>query len=452
MMIYKNFRILIVIRVLIIIVSAFLLVYLIENTEYLVSSGILILLIIIQIYGLVRYVDKTNQRLSHFLESIKYSDFTSSYSEKGKGKSFDKLNSAFNDVIQKFNLARSAEEEHFYYLQTVVQHVKIGILAYKRNGEVDLYNNAAKIIFKITNLKNINELGIIDPNLPELLLKLEAGDNHLYKLLIDNEIQQLSIFASEFRMKGEEYILISLQNIHSELEEKEIESWQKLIRVLTHEIMNSITPISSLASTVKELLADEDGSPSSLESIDSETIESVHEALKTIESRSLGLLNFVDVYRNLTRIPKPNFRYYKIKDLFNRVEQLLFPNVCEMKIDCKCEVYPEDLKLTADPDLLEQVLINLLINAFDAVKAVEKPIVRMRASVLPNGKICIEISDNGHGIKPDIIDKIFIPFFTSKKQGSGIGLSLSRQIMHLHKGKITVNSEADSGTIFRLTF
>ncbi len=451
-MVYKNFRLIIIFRILLIIASAFLLVYLVYRTTYVVSTVILSILIVFQIYALVRYVDKTNQRLAHFLESIKFSDFTSSYSDKGKGKSFNRLNSAFNEVIRKFNKTRLAEEEHFNYLQTVVQHVKIGILAYKRNGDVDLYNNTAKNIFKISNLKNIKELKDVDPNLMELLLKIEAGDNHLYKLFIDNEIQQLSVYASEFRLKGEEYILISMQNIYSELEEKEIESWQKLIRVLTHEIMNSITPISSLASTVKELLAEEDGSPSSLENIDAETIESVHEALKTIESRSMGLLNFVDVYRNLTRIPKPNFRHYKIRDLFDKVEQLLVPKLKELNIDCKCEVYPEDLKLTADPDLLEQVLINLLINAIDAVAKTEKPIVRVQASVLPSGKICIEIRDNGQGIKPDIIDKIFIPFFTSKKGGSGIGLSLSRQIMHLHKGKISVNSQVDSGTIFRLTF
>jgi len=451
-MVYKNFRLIIIFRILLIIASAFLLVYLVYRTTYVVSTIILSTLIVFQIYALVRYVDKTNQRLAHFLESIKFSDFTSSYSDKGKGKSFNRLNSAFNEVIRKFNKTRLAEEEHFNYLQTVVQHVKIGILAYKRNGDVDLYNNTAKNIFKISNLKNIKELKDVDPNLMELLLKIEAGDNHLYKLFIDNEIQQLSVYASEFRLKGEEYILISMQNIYSELEEKEIESWQKLIRVLTHEIMNSITPISSLASTVKELLAEEDGSPSSLENIDAETIESVHEALKTIESRSMGLLNFVDVYRNLTRIPKPNFRHYKIRDLFDKVEQLLVPKLKELNIDCKCEVYPEDLKLTADPDLLEQVLINLLINAIDAVAKTEKPIVRVQASVLPSGKICIEIRDNGQGIKPDIIDKIFIPFFTSKKGGSGIGLSLSRQIMHLHKGKISVNSQVDSGTIFRLTF
>ena len=451
-MVYKNFRLIIIFRILLIIASAFLLVYLVYRTTYVVSTIILSILIVFQIYALVRYVDKTNQRLAHFLESIKFSDFTSSYSDKGKGKSFNRLNSAFNEVIRKFNKTRLAEEEHFNYLQTVVQHVKIGILAYKRNGDVDLYNNTAKNIFKISNLKNIKELKDVDPNLMELLLKIEAGDNHLYKLFIDNEIQQLSVYASEFRLKGEEYILISMQNIYSELEEKEIESWQKLIRVLTHEIMNSITPISSLASTVKELLADEDGSPSNLENIDAETIESVHEALKTIESRSMGLLNFVDVYRNLTRIPKPNFRHYKIRDLFDKVEQLLVPKLKELDIDCKCEVYPEDLKLTADPDLLEQVLINLLINAIDAVANTEKPIVRVQASVLPSGKICIEIRDNGQGIKPDIIDKIFIPFFTSKKGGSGIGLSLSRQIMHLHKGKISVNSQVDSGTIFRLTF
>jgi signal transduction histidine kinase len=253
-------------------------------------------------------------------------------------------------------------------------------------------------------------------------------------------------------MRGEEFLLVSLQNISSELEEKEIESWQKLIRVLTHEIMNSITPISSLASTVREMLLTETNNEAFLRELDDDDIDNVKQALTTIEGRSHGLLNFVETYRNLTRIPRPNFRYFTILILFDRIQVLLKPKMDKYNINCSLKVYPDELMITADPDLIEQVFINLLLNAIDAVKEKPQPEITVTASVNANNRINIDFYDNGYGIKPDILDKVFMPFFTSKKEGSGIGLSLSRQIMHLHKGSISVKSVPGEGTIFKLVF
>ena len=186
--------------------------------------------------------------------------------------------------------------------------------------------------------------------------------------------------------------------------------------------------------------------------MDEEDIENVESALQTIKNRSEGLLNFVDIYRNLTRIPQPNFRYFKIREAFERIEQLMQPKIEQLNITCNCKVYPDDLMLTADPDLTDQVFINLVLNAIDAVKSAENPEVSLIAYNNQNNRTIVEVADNGSGIKPDIIDKIFMPFFTSKKDGSGIGLSLSRQIMHLHKGSISVKSKPDEGTVFTLTF
>jgi nitrogen fixation/metabolism regulation signal transduction histidine kinase len=194
----------------------------------------------------------------------------------------------------------------------VVQHVTVGIIVFRHDGKVDVFNNAIKKILKINHLRYIHELSSINNEFPDLLLNLKAGDKTLYKLFIDGEITQLSINATEFKMRGEAYVLVSLQNIHSELEEKEIESWQRLIRVLTHEIMNSITPISSLAATIQEMLVDEQTNTINVERLEAEDLESIHSAMATIESRSRGLLNFVEIYRNLTRIPKPNFRHFKV--------------------------------------------------------------------------------------------------------------------------------------------
>jgi signal transduction histidine kinase len=216
--------------------------------------------------------------------------------------------------------------------------------------------------------------------------------------------------------------------------------------------MNSITPISSLASTVHEMMVTGTDEKRQLRTLDEDDLESIDHALTTIRNRSQGLLNFVDIYRNLTRIPKPNFRYLPVKEALERNEQLLKPKLEVQNIACHCKVYPEDLMLTADPDLLDQVIINLILNAIDAVKNSENPVITLTAYNNQSNRTTIEVSDNGTGIKPDIIDKIFMPFFTSKKEGSGIGLSLSRQIMHLHKGTITVKSRVNEGSVFTLLF
>ncbi len=451
-MVFKSFRLNVIIRVILLIISVLLLVYLFFNTRYTVSAVILGLLVFYQIFTLIMYVEQTNRKLTGFLQSIRHADFSTSFTEQGLGKSFEELNNSFNEVISEFKKYRSEREEHLNYLLTVIQHVSIGMIAYTADGKVDQYNKAVSDLFKIKHIKNITDLKKVKDDLPEQLLKMKAGSKMLVKVFVDDELLQLSINATQFKMRGEEFTLISLQNIHNELEEKEIESWQKLIRVLTHEIMNSITPISSLAGTVRGMLLDETHEELvKMNQLDDDDVESVQSALNTIEKRSQGLLNFVEIYRNLTRIPKPNFRYFKVRQIFENAEQLLMPKIEQLNIDCSYKIMPDELMITADPDLVDQVIINLMLNAIDAVKDNEKPIIRMVASEV-NNKIKIEIRDNGYGIKPDIMDKIFMPFFTSKTHGSGIGLSLSRQIMHLHKGNISVRSKPDEGTIFTLTF
>ena len=451
-MVYNRFRFLVVARIILLTLSIFLLVYLAEFEKYLISLLILGALIIAQVISAIRFVENTNKKLGKFLESIRHADFATSFSDKGMGKSFEGLNNEFNQIINEFKRYRAEKEEHFNYLQTVVQHVSIGIISFTRDGKVDIINTAGKRLFKISNLRYIDDLKLIKKDLPEMLYKMKAGDNTLIKLFIKDELLQLSVYATEFRMRGQEYTLIALQNIHAELEEKEIESWQKLIRVLTHEIMNSITPISSLASTVQEMMFVDPEADLSLKKLDQEDMEGIGSALKTIQKRSQGLLNFVEIYRNLTRIPKPNFRYFEVKEIFERSSELMKPKMDNHKIQCTAKVMPNDLKITADPDLIDQVIINLMLNAIDAVSEIQNPQIFIMAYKNDSGRVLIEISDNGSGIKPDILDKIFMPFFTSKKTGSGIGLSLSRQIMSLHKGAISVRSTPKDGTTFTLTF
>lgn len=451
-MAYRSFRIGVVTRTLILVVALSATMWLLHISNHMVSGFIMLLVDLLLIVDLIRYVERTNRRLATFLDSIRHSDFASSFSDKGKGKSFEALSKAFNEVINDFKKTRAEKEENFNYLQTVVQHVSIGIIAFRKDGKVDLLNNAAKRLLKISNLRYIRDLASVKSDLPELLLQMKAGDKNLVKIFLEDELLQLSIYATEFRMRGEEYVLISLQNISAELDEKEVESWQKLIRVLTHEIMNSITPISSLVSTTRQMLYDNEESEIVMNHLDAEDQENVLMALKTIQNRSQGLLNFVEIYRNLTRIPKPNFRYFAVKEIFERAEILMNPKFEQLGIRFATKILPADLMITADPDLIDQVTINLLLNAIDAVKDRPDPQISMIATQNLNGRITIDVSDNGVGIKPDILDKIFMPFFTSKRDGNGIGLSVSRQMMYLHKGNITVKSKPGEGSVFTLTF
>lgn len=451
-MVYKRFRLQIVIRVMVISATLFFIFFLYQKPAYLVSTILLGLVFIAQVISLIRYTEQTNRKLARFFESIRHADFATSFSENELGKSFEELNNEFNQVIAAFNQNKTEKEEHFNYLLTVIQHVSIGIIVFKRDGKVDVFNNAVKRLLRINRLRKISHLRDVSEDLPEKLLSMKAGDKSLVKLFVDDELLQLSMHATEFKMRGEEYILVSFQDIHPELEQKEIESWQKLIRVLTHEIMNSITPISSLAATIKDILDERQSHFTPRDEQETEDIDSVMQAVNTIENRSKGLLNFVELYRNLTRIPKPNFRHFTVNQLFETTLELMNPKMEKINIKCSSRIYPNDLKILADPDLIEQVLINLMLNAIDAVSGVEKPHITIVASVNLNNRTTIEIADNGKGISQDILDKIFMPFFTSKKTGSGIGLSLSRQIMQMHKGTISVRSKPGEGAIFTMIF
>jgi signal transduction histidine kinase len=281
---------------------------------------------------------------------------------------------------------------------------------------------------------------------------VRPGEKSLVKLEVHGEFLQLVMYATEIRLHGQSQKLVSIQNIQSELDEKEMEAWQKLVRVLTHEIMNSLTPISSLASTVNGMLRPETQNGLTQKELTVDAMRDVRGAVETIEKRSQGLLHFVDAYRNLARIPRPNFGIVPVADLFRRVEQLMQERFSSAQISFSKHVDPTSLELTADAELIEQVLINLVRNAMDAVMDRNDSSIALAGRIGENGRVIIEVTDNGIGIPKDVQDRIFVPFFTTKPNGSGIGLSLSRQIMRLHRGSISVNSEPGRQTAFTLRF
>lgn len=451
-MVYRRFRINLIVRILLLSLFLCLFFILLFRTQLFAALFITAVLSVYQIYSLIRYVETTNRDLSRFFDTIKYEDFSQTFKDDGRGRSFSELRTAFNDVCDAFRKARSEKEQHYHYLQTVVQHIGVGLIAFRRNGDVELINTAAKRLLKVPRLKNVKSLENFSASLVEKLLQLRSKERALVKVYDDGELLYLALYATEFKIGGEDISLVSIQNIQSELEKTEIEAWQKLIRVLTHEIMNSITPISSLASTMSELIGEDASGLSPDSESEQETLDDMRQAIKTIQKRSQGLLHFVDAYRNLTLIPQPSFQIFPLQELFERVVKLMQTNIEEKGIDFKTTVEPRSLELTADPELIEQVLINLLLNALQALDQKQTPRIWLDARLDDRGRIIIQVIDNGPGISKENLDKIFIPFFSTKDGGSGIGLSFSRQIMRLHKGSINAHSVPDEQTTFTLRF
>jgi len=451
-MVFNRFRINCIVRILLIGASICLFFFLLFRSNLYTALFILGIIILFQIFDLIRYVEKTNRDLARFFESIKYGDFSQTFRDKGFGPSFDALKDAYSDVVTAFRKTRSEKEEHFQYLQTIVQHVGVGLIAFQPDGEVELINTTAKRLLRVPRLKNIKSLESLSKTLVMTMLRLKSRESALVKVEDENELLHLALYATEFKLRGQKFSLVSIQDIHSELEEKEMEAWQKLIRVLTHEIMNSITPIASLTSTVSGLIQDTYGKKMTQKKLKNEALEDIQQALKTIHKRSQGLLHFVDAYRNLALIPKPNFQIFPIKELFDRVRKLMQSNISENSIRLKVSVDPETLELTADPELTEQVLINLMLNAFQAVEGRKNAKIELNGLMDGRGRVIIQVVDNGPGIPHENLEKIFIPFFSTKEEGSGIGLSLSRQIIRLHNGSIGVHSEPNVQTIFTLRF
>ena len=449
-MIIKNFIINCSLRVALLTATIGLSFYLFLHSKILIAGIFTALIAIGQAIALIRYVTQTNHDVNRLISSIRYSDFSQSFSSNIEGAGFDSLAQSLNDVIIEFQRTKLEKEEQYQFLQTIIDHVGIGLIAFQPDGTVELFNNAAKRLLKVPVLRNIENLTSVDPHLVDTIRKLSTGENQLFKLQQEDGLVQLSLYATGFVSKRRRLILVAMQNIQNELEEREMRAWQNLIRVLTHEIMNSIAPISSLASTANELLASDCQVES--EGTQAEKFRDVCDAIETIEKRSKGLINFIEKYRELTRIPQPQFKIVRVGDLIERVKSLMTEQMAQHTIEFGTGVDPVNLEITADPALIEQVLINLCKNAVEAIVTAEQPKIELMAGTGSQGNPVIKVIDNGRGIPDEVLERIFIPFFTTKQKGSGIGLSLSRQIMRLHKGTLSVESRPGLSTVFTLRF
>jgi two-component system, NtrC family, nitrogen regulation sensor histidine kinase NtrY len=449
-MVFNNFRLNIAIRAIFLSLSIALEMWLLMSTTFYLTVCVVAFVVVVEVVSMIRFLERTNDIVTRYFQSAKHGDVLSTASLRRQGKSFDQLFAALDEMLDEFRKARSLTEEHYQSLQTVIQHIGFGLISFRQDGEVGLMNGAARRLLQTHQLANIRSLASQDASLVDKLLHLKSGDKALVRFDREGEILQLAIHATEYRLGEHHYTLVSLQNIGAELEENEMEAWQNLIRVLTHEIMNSITPISSLASTVNQLLVAESNDNGG--EVPAETMNDIRAAVGTIEKRSQGLLHFVDAYRHLTHIPRPAFRQCLITELFSRVQTLMQSQLEEAHITWTTNTQPENLELSIDPDLIEQVLINLIRNAIQSMACQSEKWLALSARVDETGRVWIEVTDNGPGIPREIQQRIFIPFFTTKEDGSGIGLSLSRQIMRLHGGTITCRSSEGQGTTFALKF
>lgn len=440
----KNFRLNIILRVVLLGFLAIVLAFVITNTEWLFTPLFLALLLIGLVVNLIIYVDKVNNELSQFLYNIKQGGFTSLIKESSSGG--HKLTDVFNEVINEFKKVSIEKESHYQYLKTLNENIGISIISFKENGAIALMNPSAKALLKKPYLKKINELEQVDQHLYQVINKMKPGQREVVKSFIAGEMVHLSIQLKKFIVQEEKFNVLLLQNIHSEMEQKEVEAWQKLISVLTHEIMNSVTPIASLSTAVNQQL----DHVNSVDDLDQEDRRDILTSLQTIENRSKGLLKFVNAYKEFAKTPELHLSKTDLVNMINRICDLLKPDLDKHNITLIKEFKIKELCLRIDHELIEQVLINLIKNAIEVLEDNPAGIIRIDLIKVEYQKVQLKIIDNGPGIEKEMLDKVFIPFFTTKKKGTGIGLSFARQVLKLHGGSISVHSEVGKGTGFTL--
>jgi len=400
---------------------------------------------------LIEYLDRSHHNIAAFLDSIQFDDLSYSFKTQSDDPSVMRLHRELNEALSKLRSARSEKDSEFLFYRNIVMHVGIGLIIFKENGKIEIYNSAARRLLKVSRPEYVRDLNEVSEQLVNVFERLKTGGRELLRIRIGDEFVQLSIYAIELTLRGENVKLISVQNIQNELDEKEMEAWQNLVRVLTHEIMNSVTPISSLAGIVEEEIKPHTTGENGV-ALTTDQLSDIHLSLQTISKRSEGLIQFVKEFRSLTSVPKPKPAQIQVRELLEELTMLHRKDLSENNIDLKISVYPEDLTLTADKNMIEQVLINLLKNAIQSFDDQLEKRIELRAYLNEKSRTIVSITDNGSGIDPEALEKIFIPFFTTKKNGSGIGLSLSRQIMRQHHGSLTVKSTVGKGTEFAMRF
>jgi nitrogen fixation/metabolism regulation signal transduction histidine kinase len=449
----NKFYIGIIVRVILIVFSALLLAFLSFKTNYFYSITSLFIIIALETWNLINYILKRRNDLKRMLEYIKENNPTM-YFSPSRVHPFNELGYFLNEISDIVRNVRIDKENQLRYTQYIVQHVGIGLIAFDQNGKVEIVNQAAKDILNLQVLNSIDALDKVKSGLTDIVKKMNLNEQKVIALNSGKEIKHLAFKMSIFKIAHKEIKLISFQDIKNELDEREMDSWQKLIRVLTHEIINSITPVTSLSGTISGFYK-KNNSLLNASNISDNTIQQTVTGLDLIEERGKSLLDFVSKFRSLTKLPIPKFEEVCIADLINGIVILKKDELGKEGISLNFNTNNNDITILCDKNLIEHVLINLINNAKDAIINNLQPnskSLEIISWLKENQHPAISIKDNGNGIPENLIQEIFIPFFTTKEQGSGIGLSLARQIMRLHGGTISVHSIPYKETSFTLTF
>jgi len=440
-MVFKRFYIQIIIRILSILVFCIWFGFEFHDPPNFFTLIFLGSLIIIQVLLLIRFVNRTNRELSKFFISLRDKDSSLKLSPDDQHGTFHELAEILQKTADMLKDARIEREKQDRYLQFIIEHVDIGLLSFQETGKIVHYNPAARKLLRMEHLSGLELLNNIYPEFKQILMDLSPGKSILIKIPYENEMFQLLIRSTEFIFEEEKLRLISLQDVRQEMDAQELQSWQRLIKVLNHEVMNSLTPISTLTHAIRK-------SASELKQGKDDIIKNAD----LIQERSISLVNFIKKYRDITRIEKLSLRKVIIREIFIKITEFLSKELSLKKITCRISIVPNNLELLCDPDLIEQLLINLMINSIESLSESSSPVIKLHAFHEKNSNVVIQVWDNGRGIPEDKLNEIFTPFYSTKKDGTGIGLSFARQIILLHKGNISVKSIPGKETIFTLRF
>ncbi|MDB5024701.1 MAG: hypothetical protein JWP78_2456 [Mucilaginibacter sp.] len=447
-MIFKRYEWRLLLRVLILFIT-------LAATSIIAVQGLYLYLVIAcpllvyELIDMIRFQKKAQDEVSQFVESIHYRDFSRHFDVRKAPTELKPLRKGFNEINTTFKLISRERETQYHYLQKILELVDTGILSYEyETGETGWINEAFKNLIGIPYIKTIYSLEKREEQLYKEIINVKPGESKVITITRNQQLVKILINASVLRSDDKVYKLVAFQNVSEALDETESRAWQKLLSVMTHEIMNSVAPISSLADTLKNRLQ----SPEIANSPVSSQLEDLELGIDTIKRRSEGLLKFTESYRNLNKITKLDLKKILVRDLFENLNSLMHPSLEKKHIELEIVLRDPALAIEADINLLEQVMINLMVNAIDAVKDKEHPRISLSAEMKANNRVIVKVADNGSGIPTELLDKIFIPFFSTRKTGSGIGLSLCKQIMLLHKGNIQVQSAEGRGSAFLLQF
>lgn len=427
------------------------LAYSVATDFSLLVSAILSIIILFQAWGLFRFVNRTNQELVNFITGLRFNDYMQTFTLKHLGGTFRELESAMNLTVKKVKELRSEKEQQAAYFQALVEHMPLPLFFIFPDGRIEVLNNATRRVFNVADITNLEELESFGPGFARDVRQIQPGESLLATVIIDDTQNQFIISATQINMAGKLQKLISMQNVQSQIDATELATWQNLLRVTSHEILNSLSPVSSLAKTTQGLV-DDYIKTHKIKPSEREDLVDISDGLETLVRRSEGLTAFVHSYRQLTRMPPPKMAKIGLGPYFRRMESLVHEDLQKRKINLEISVTPKTLSVRADEGMLDQSLINLIKNAAEALAKTKKPKIEIRAYFSTRSQVVIEVEDNGPGIAPDKRDQIFVPFFTTKDSGSGVGLTLVRYIMLSHGGTASYHPGPKKGSVFRLAF